>query len=85
MHSENGSRALLVVRKKLVAFHCARHDVAHERVALGELRREVHLLPLVALFYSKPWEAKITPNGIGPHKVNLAVCRKGSATRKAPN
>ena len=51
----------------------AGHDVAYERVALGQIRREVHFLPFVFFLDAEPWKAKVGTNGISFNKINLAV------------
>lgn len=51
----------------------AGHDVANERVALGQVRREVHFLPFVFFLDAEPRKAKVGADGISFNKVNLAV------------
>lgn len=59
--------------EELLAFDCTRDNVAHERVSLGKVCREVHLLPLEPLANAQPREAEVRANRLAFHKVEQTV------------
>lgn len=74
MHSVHRS-GLFGLREKLFASDGARDDVAYEGVALGQVSREIHFFPLVALLDAKSRKAEVASNSVGSHEVDLAVNR----------
>ena len=59
VHPEDGA-GLPTGREKLLTADSACDDVADERIALGQICSEIHLLPLVSLLDSQTREAKMS-------------------------
>ena len=76
VHAVDGAW-LAACRKKLLAAHCAGHDVAYKGVALREVSGEVHLFPFVSLLDSEPREAEVGADGVRPYEVDLAILGLG--------
>jgi len=58
MHPEHGA-IFRASREKLLTSDSASHNIAHKRVALGQVGSEIHFLPFVPLFYAEPREAEV--------------------------
>jgi hypothetical protein len=60
-------------REKLLTTDSTSNDIAHKRIALGQICCEIHLLPFISFFDSEAREAKIWPNRVCTNKINLSI------------
>jgi hypothetical protein len=72
MHSVYRSR-LVGLREKLFASDGARDDIANKGIALGQVSREIHFFPFVALLDAQSRKAEVASNSVGSYEVDLAV------------
>lgn len=45
VHAINGPTVLVLAWEELLTAHGTRHDVTHQGISLGQVSREIHLLP----------------------------------------
>ena len=58
MHSVNWT-IIIAAWEKFLALDRTSHNIAYERIPLGQVGCEVHFLPLEAFSDAKPWESEI--------------------------
>jgi len=63
-------------RKKLFAFDSTGHNIADQRVFLGQVCCEVHFLPFVLLANSESWKSEVGPNSGAFNEVEEAVWKE---------
>jgi hypothetical protein len=72
VHAEDRS-ILTTSREKLFTTDGTSDNIAHKRVALGQICCEIHLLPFISFFDSKTRKAKIRPDGVRTNEINLSI------------
>jgi len=72
VHSVNRP-VIIAAWEELLALDGACHDIAYKRIALRQVGREVHLLPLESLPDAKPREAKVGADRLALHEIEQAI------------